>query len=438
MHGKSLNHARVDRSFRRWINSVPITELEYINPSILSKDLGININEIYEYLNDLCENKLALKILKVTCPNDSCNEEVFVYEDSLGHKYECEDCFHVFTPKKYIEFGNGNYNNIRGILYEVNKEDFLEEETKNIRITDILKVDSSKEAKVIELKDNKKIEVIKTEDKILEGDKMKKIFISHSSKNKNISDYLYDLLKKIGVKSNNIYYSSREETGADYLDSCLESISDEFKNNELLVILMLSNEFYKSDVCLAEMGATWVTTNQYIPIIIPPLGYSNIRGVIDSMKNSIALTDPSISTKLDKFKKTIEEFIGLDEVIELSEWTTCKDEFIKNIKSISSETEELTKRIVDIKVNGNIITYKVIIENNTKLRYQFEDAKVTIKMKDGNNHDIEINPEVISSMAIQPFEHLTLFMWSELETTIKRVNIDLNKSSIEIGYYESM
>ncbi len=190
---------------------------------------------------------------------------------------------------------------------------------------------------------------------------MKKIFISYSSKNENISNYLYDLLKKIGVKTNNIYYSSKEETGADYLDNCLESISDEFKNNELLVIFMLSNEFYKSDVCLAEMGARWVTTNQYIPIIIPPLGYSNIRGVLDPMKNSIALTDSNISTKLDKFKSKIEGFLGLDEVIELSEWTTCKDEFINNIQSISSKTKELSKKIVDIKINGNIITYKVII-----------------------------------------------------------------------------
>ncbi|HDF5578090.1 TPA: hypothetical protein PC790_002460 [Clostridioides difficile] len=302
-----------------------------------------------------------MKTLKITCPNDGCNEEVFVYEDSLDYKYECDERFHAFTPKKYIELGNGNYNNIKGILYEVNKDDFLEEETKNIRITDILKLEPLKETKVMGLKDNKKVEVIETKDEMLEGGKMKKIFISYSSKNKNISNYLYDLLKKIGVKTNNIYYSSKEETGADYLDNCLESISDEFKNNELLVIFMLSNEFYKSDVCLAEMGARWVTTNQYIPIIIPPLGYSNIRGVLDPMKNSIALTDSNISTKLDKFKSKIEGFLGLDEVIELSEWTTCKDEFINNIQSISSKTKELSKKIVDIKINGNIITYKVII-----------------------------------------------------------------------------
>ena len=38
-----------------------------------------------------------------------------------------------------------------------------------------------------------------------------------------------------------------------------------------------------------------------------------------------------------------------------------------------------------------------ILKNN---RYQFEDAKVIIKMKDKCDYEIDISPEVISSMVI--------------------------------------
>ncbi|WP_394869706.1 hypothetical protein [Clostridioides difficile] len=59
-------------------------------------------------------------------------------------------------------------------------------------------------------------------------------------------------------------------------------------------------------------------------------------------------------------------------------------------------------------------------------------------MKDRCDCEIDISPEVISSMVIQPFENLTLFLSSELANPIKRVNIDINKSNISIDYYESM
>lgn len=108
---------------------------------------------------------------------------------------------------------------------------------------------------------------------------MKKIFISHSSEDREIVTELVNLLENMGIKSNQIFCSSVDGYGIPLGDNFLERIKSEL-NDDVMVLFVLTENFYKSPVCMCEMGAAWVQSKHHIPIVVPPFDFSNIRGVI--------------------------------------------------------------------------------------------------------------------------------------------------------------
>lgn len=279
-----------------------------------------------------------------------------------------------------------------------------------------------------------KCDIINQGEKVLK--KPRKIFVSHCSKDRKCTDKFVDLLKGMGVKNTQIYYSSYEETGAGFLQDCLESIEKEFNNNELLIIFMLSRAFYNSKVCLAETGAAWVSVgNKYIPIIIPPFEYDDITGVIKGSQNAIDLGSEELSTKLEHFKLTVEEFLNIEEKVDNSEWTRKKDEFIKLMRDKKSEIKELEFNIKDIKINKKEATFKIYIENNTKDRIRLETANINIALKENKNKEVKINGWLLNSIVVQPLEMITIYLNADIDETIKRSDIEINNSYIIVDYY---
>ena len=267
--------------------------------------------------------------------------------------------------------------------------------------------------------------------------KIKKIFVSHCSKDKYISNKFVDLIKVIGVKNEQIYYTSYEETGAEYLEDCFDRIEQEFNENELLVIFMISRDFYKSEVCMAETGATWVLCKKnYIPVILPPYQYNNIIGVIRSTQNSLLLDSPDISVKLEKFKENIEEFLGIEDKVSNAEWTRNKEEFINYIKEQVDKIEDLQYEIKDITIVDSKIVCKISVKNNTGERQRLESSNIYIKSKYGYTQTDEINDWTITSVVVQPFEEVNFYISIDKTEEIKfNSQIDKKNSSIEIMFY---
>ena len=121
------------------------------------------------------------------------------------------------------------------------------------------------------------------DEKVLMPKLFEKIFISHSSKDKNIVEELIDLLESIGVKPSQIFCSSFEGYGIPLGSNFLETIKQEISKN-VLVLFVLSENFYSSPSCLCEMGATWVLSRENIPMVVPPFTFEKIEGVIPLIK----------------------------------------------------------------------------------------------------------------------------------------------------------
>lgn len=125
------------------------------------------------------------------------------------------------------------------------------------------------------------------------------IFICHSSKDKSIVEDLIDIIETIGIPSSRIFCSSISGYGVPLGDDFIQKLKEEITRN-VLVIFVLSEEFYSSPVCLCEMGATWALSKENIPILIPPFSFEKMKGVFPLTQGMMINDELSLNLLHDK------------------------------------------------------------------------------------------------------------------------------------------
>lgn len=118
-----------------------------------------------------------------------------------------------------------------------------------------------------------------------------KIFISHSSEDKDIVSAFVKLLETIGLTKNELFCSSVK--GYDVLQGkdIYEYLRNEFVNEDLFVVFMLSENYYKSAAALNEMGATWILKNDYQSILLPKYKFEDVKGAVNPMAKNFHIND---------------------------------------------------------------------------------------------------------------------------------------------------
>lgn len=160
---------------------------------------------------------------------------------------------------------------------------------------------------------------------------LKKIFISHDKKDKQIVESFIQLLQGIGISPENIFCSSLEGYGT----SLGENFEDEIKDRlseDVLVLFMISNHFYSSNKCMIQMGAAWVLTKDQISIAIPPFRLEEMKGVFQNFQG-IRIDQEK---QLDLLKATLENKFGLKTQKQLH-WEPKRDMVLRDIKAQLSE-----------------------------------------------------------------------------------------------------
>lgn len=155
----------------------------------------------------------------------------------------------------------------------------------------------------------------------------KKIFISHSSKDKSIIQNFTNLVLGlgIGIDPEDIFCTSIE----DMTMRNGEDIRQHIRNNILTAdfsFLMISQNYKTSEICLNEMGAVWAANNTVRYYILPNTSFEQI-GWLNEVKKAENLCD---SIVLDSLHKEIMAFYDLpDKGIT---WSTKREEFISSLK----------------------------------------------------------------------------------------------------------
>ncbi|MGY6545396.1 toll/interleukin-1 receptor domain-containing protein [Arthrospiribacter ruber] len=119
----------------------------------------------------------------------------------------------------------------------------------------------------------------------------RKIFISHSSQDKTIASEIVQLLSLIGIKDSCIFCTSLEGHGIPLGEDWLQTLKSEI-SGDAIVLFVISENYFKSAVSLCEMGAAWALSKKHIPILVPPMDYNQMSGVIP-LTQGFKITEPN-------------------------------------------------------------------------------------------------------------------------------------------------
>jgi hypothetical protein len=162
---------------------------------------------------------------------------------------------------------------------------------------------------------------------------MKKLFISHSSKDNNIIAPFLDLVNMIGVPHDRIFYCSEEGYGLKPGENLFDGLKKEL-NYEVFALFMLSKNFYESQVCLCEMGAIWIKSHKQIPITIPPMKFDEMEGVFPK---TIGL---QLNNKgnMDTLKGELEKYFDIP-AMGITRWEEKRNEYLEKVNALLSKTK---------------------------------------------------------------------------------------------------
>lgn len=163
-----------------------------------------------------------------------------------------------------------------------------------------------------------------------------KLFISHSSQDMAFVKPLVELFEHIGLTPENMFCSSVAGYNIPLDSNIYDYLKDQFRDYDLRVVFVLSENYYNSPACLNEMGAAWVLQHQYTSILLPQFDFKDVKGVVDRMRISIALDAEKyeLKTRLNELRETLVKECGLRDSLSLKNiWERHRDEFVDKVSS---------------------------------------------------------------------------------------------------------
>jgi hypothetical protein len=185
---------------------------------------------------------------------------------------------------------------------------------------------------------------------------MTKIFISHASEDKPIVEKFLTLILNLGlnIQTKEILCSSTSGTGISPGENWKDFIKNNLKNAEV-VIMVITPNFKKSEMCQNEAGAAWALSKEIIPLIIEPINYDNV-GVIFADKQIAKITE---SESLDRLKDKLKKILEIESEEPSDRWTQLKQEFIsfltKHLKKNPFKDKCLKKKCPILLIGSGIL-----------------------------------------------------------------------------------
>ena len=140
-------------------------------------------------------------------------------------------------------------------------------------------------------------------------DNSPKLFISHSSKDKAIISHFVDQILQLGlgIKGEDIVYTSEEVFGVEPGENIVKFIKDNI-GAASVVLLMISHNYKKSEVCLNEMGAAWALNKKCISVLLPDVDFSQV-GWISSLDKAVSMLNKD---QMNALCETLADALSID------------------------------------------------------------------------------------------------------------------------------
>lgn len=160
-----------------------------------------------------------------------------------------------------------------------------------------------------------------------------KVFISHSSRDKDMVDLFIDKVLRLGcgLQPQDILCTSIESTGIktgtdirNYLRKVLKSCDYAF--------FMISDNYIKSSICLNEMGGAWILNKDVKPFLFPKSDFKKMGWLYEISKGSKLDNDEA----LDELRDELLDRYKLIAHPKTSDWSAQKKKFILGLNSIEN------------------------------------------------------------------------------------------------------
>ena len=171
-----------------------------------------------------------------------------------------------------------------------------------------------------------------------DGTKPHKLFISHSSKDKEYMAALAELLEDIGMPDGSFVCTSVPGHGIPGGAKIFDWLRDQFLTCDLRVLFALSQNYYDSAASLNEMGAAWVTKATDTILLLPGFGFSDIQGCVDPREMGIGfgMEEAELKHRLNEFKDTLISEHHLPAITQ-ARWERHRDKFIVTVREIAAK-----------------------------------------------------------------------------------------------------
>lgn len=238
-----------------------------------------------------------------------------------------------------------------------------------------------------------------------ECSKPTKIFISHKTEDKPFVEELVELIEFIiGIDSSNMFCSSIGGYDIKPGKEILAELKRQFDEYNIIFIVVHSPRYYKSSICLNEMGAAWVLGSNFISFLTPDCKYSMLNGVIDGRYMSIKVNDSrdTVVSKLNSFKDYLLDTYSINkDKFNLTRWEMRRNEFIDKATAIQFDKilPELEAKVITgakANISAELISknpYVVSVTNRGKA--------------DARNLELKLD-EKCESMLISGIEHFPI------------------------------
>jgi hypothetical protein len=212
------------------------------------------------------------------------------------------------------------------------------------------------------------------------------IFISHAVVDKIIIDDFYDLLQMgCNLSREEIFCSSVEgagiETGQDFTDWIHKTL-----NESEFVILFLTESYYASRFCVAEMGAAWALEKDVFPLVVP--GIERDPGSVMLGRQTVLVDESGLDNLRDRIAK---HHPSASEAT--ARWSLKKDKFLRKFREKISELpkppmvhrklleEEKERTVEAMKMNEQLTEETRRLDDHVKLLEKAKDAQEVKKIR---------------------------------------------------------
>jgi len=134
-----------------------------------------------------------------------------------------------------------------------------------------------------------------------------KIFISHAYDDRKIAEKIIEkLLVPIFSlsKKDDIFFTSNRKTGIRSSLNWRNKIKSSLIESEIFIALISPN-FKKSEMCMNELGAAWISEKKIYPLIVPPVTFNDFSVVIAELQADNILEKEDVFSFMESLKSDL-------------------------------------------------------------------------------------------------------------------------------------